>query len=73
MARMTALGWRAASCTATSGAGTEARTTPVTITSSVAATDAARVCPARTEMTAAIAPSVETMGATSDTWPMRRA
>ena len=73
MARMTTVGWRPASSTAASGEGTEARLTPATITSSVTATDTARVAPAITEMTAAIAPSVETIGATRDTWPMRRA
>ena len=46
---------------------------PRTMTSRVNATDSSSVWPASTEMTAAIAPSVDTSGATRDTWPMRSA
>ena len=74
MASRTTLGWRTGLLDGGVGRGhrregharRRSRTAPT-------ATDTARVAPAITEMTAAIAPSVETIGATSDTWPMRRA
>ena len=73
-ANATAAGWlRSSRRSVSADSGTADRHTPIAMTASARPTPGERLSPASSAISAAIAPSVETSGATRATCPIRNA